>query len=128
MPNIIIAAEDVYIIRVPFDQPTYITTKSLVAETYLLENKNLNVLNDTKFLQNKIIIIESADPGYDWLFSCKIKGLITKYGGTNSHMAIRCAEFALPAIIGCGERIFENIKKSYKIDLNCNSKQIKVIL
>ena len=30
----------------------------------------------------------------------KIKGLITKYGGVNSHMAIRCAELSVPAAIG----------------------------
>ena len=29
----------------------------------------------------------------------KIEGLITKYGNSNSHMAIRCIELGLPAII-----------------------------
>ena len=30
---------------------------------------------------NKIILIENADPGFDWLFNFNIKGLITKFGG-----------------------------------------------
>ena len=52
-----------------------------------------------------IVLIESADPGFDWIFSHAITGLVTKYGGANSHMAVRCAEFGLPAAIGCGERL-----------------------
>ena len=60
-------------------------------------------------LCDKIVIIEGADPGFDWIFSQKIAGLITKYGGANSHMAIRCAEFSIPAAIGCGEQPFEKI-------------------
>ena len=59
-------------------------------------------------------MIESADPGYDWIFTHDIKGLITKYGGAASHMAIRCAEFNLPAAIGSGE-IFDDFSSGDKI-------------
>ena len=48
-------------------------------------------------------MIENADPGYDWIFLHKIRGFITKYGGLNSHMAIRAAELGIPAAIGTGE-------------------------
>ena len=48
---------------------------------------------ETNSLRNKIVLIEGADPGFDWIFSQNIAGLITKYGGANSHMAIRSAEF-----------------------------------
>ena len=47
---------------------------------------------NSKNLNNSIVLIDRADPGYDFLFSFNIKGLITKYGGPNSHMAIRCYE------------------------------------
>ena len=78
-------------------------------------------------LKNKIILIENADPGYDWIFTRNIIGLITKYGGANSHMAIRSAEYNLPAAIGCGERMFVKLKNSRVIYLNCNEKLLKVI-
>ena len=65
-------------------------------------------------LANKIIMIENADPGYDFIFSKKISGLITKYGGANSHMSIRCMEEKLPACIGIGETQF-NILKILKL-------------
>ena len=41
-------------------------------------------------------------------FFHKIKGLITKYGGANSHMAIRAAEIGLPSVIGVGEKYMKN--------------------
>ena len=66
---------------------------------------------------NGIVCIENADPGYNFLFSKNIKGLITKYGGQNSHMAIRCAELNLPALIGVGEKVYNKIieKNSSKL-------------
>lgn len=76
-------------------------------------------------LNNKIILIENADPGFDWLFNFNIKGLITKFGGANSHMAIRCNELKIPAAIGIGEKIYEEIKDKEQIILNCPLKRIE---
>ncbi len=72
-------------------------------------------------------MIENADPGYDWIFSRKIKGLITQYGGANSHMAIRCAELNLPAAIGCGEKKFEELKRSKMIEIDCLLHTINIV-
>lgn len=60
-------------------------------------------------LEEKIVCIENADPGFDWIFTRNIAALITKFGGANSHMAIRCAEYGLPAAIGVGEQLFTDI-------------------
>jgi phosphoenolpyruvate-protein kinase (PTS system EI component) len=72
-------------------------------------------------------LIESADPGYDWIFGKNPSGLITKYGGAASHMAIRCAELNLPAAIGCGEILFNKLRISSKIDLDCRQKGITIL-
>ena len=39
-----------------------------------------------------IVLIENADPGMIGYFQKISKGLITKNGGINSHMSIRCQE------------------------------------
>ncbi|MDB4785499.1 PEP-utilizing enzyme [Akkermansiaceae bacterium] len=78
-------------------------------------------------LKDKIVCIEGADPGYDWIFTRNIAGLITKYGGANSHMAIRCAEYGLPAAIGCGEQPFDRVVKAKKCLLDCQGKRLEPI-
>ena len=69
----------------------------------------------------------AADPGYDWIFSHSIAGLITEYGGVASHMAIRAAEFGLPAAIGCGEIIFDRLRCARLIELDCTSKKVRAL-
>jgi phosphoenolpyruvate-protein kinase (PTS system EI component) len=76
---------------------------------------------------NSIVCIENADPGFDFLFSKNIKGLITKYGGQNSHMAIRCAELNLPALIGVGEENYTKIINSKFIKIDCIQNKIELI-
>ena len=98
--------------------PNFITNKNTTAPILML-NSRIDV--DVSLLRNKIILIENADPGFDWIFAQNIGGLITKYGGANSHMAIRCAEFGIPAAIGCGEQRFEAIRKSNRVFLDCAS-------
>ena len=118
-PQLITKANDAYISPYQFNNPNFITTKKIYGRIKFID-KNLIKSN----LDDKIVLIKSADPGYDWIFTHKIKGLITKYGGTNSHMAIRCAEFNLPAAIGCGEKFFNQIKGQKNILLNCLEKKI----
>ena len=92
-----------------------ITSKKITAPTVHLDAGQV-----TPILTDCIVLIENADPGYDWIFSQRIGGLVTKYGGANSHMAIRCAEFEIPAAIGCGEHRFENILEYKWLNLDCS--------
>jgi len=74
---------------------------------------------------NTIILTPQADPGYDWLFDYRIAGLVTRYGGANSHMAIRAAELGLPAAIGVGEAAYERIAAMRAIELDCANRTIR---
>ena len=89
--------------------------------------ENLDKIKTTHKLENKIILLEHADPGYDWIFTRNPSGLITKYGGVASHMSIRCSEIGLPAAIGCGEIIFEAINNASKVLLDCKNQQIIIL-
>jgi phosphoenolpyruvate-protein kinase (PTS system EI component) len=72
-------------------------------------------------------MVESADPGYDWIFSHGIGGFITKYGGANSHMAIRAGELGIPAVIGAGEALYGQWEKGEVLELDCMNKKVLVI-
>ncbi len=122
LPQIISSKNDFDIITYHLSQPNYITQK-------IIKSSLLELTADTKFssIKNSILLIENADPGYDWIFSKNPAGLITKYGGVASHMSIRCAEIGLPAAIGTGEVLFEKLKTSTKIQLDCKNQQIFVL-
>lgn len=122
LPHLISSANDIYYFELPDFRPNYITQKSVRGEIVCLDNGYR-----PKDISGKIVLIESADPGYDWIFSGQIKGLITAYGGANSHMAIRAAEFSLPASIGCGENLYQKISRSRYIELNCGTKQMAIL-
>jgi phosphohistidine swiveling domain-containing protein len=116
LPQLIHDASGVYIVPFLVSHPNFITRKSVTSQSVLL---GLNI--DNTCLKNKIILIEGADPGYDWIFTHQISGLITKYGGSNSHMAIRCAEFNIPAAVGCGEQKFQELINAKHIHLDCGT-------
>lgn len=78
-------------------------------------------------IQGRIVCIENADPGFDWIFTKSPGALVTQYGGANSHMAVRCAELGLPAAIGVGEQIYRRISNAHHVELNCAGKILRPV-
>jgi phosphohistidine swiveling domain-containing protein len=122
LPGIINKEIDFYCFERHFLQPNFVTLNKICANVELLNDNNL------KSLTGSIVLIPQSDPGYDWLFGYKISGLITKFGGANSHMAIRAAEADLPAAIGVGEKFYEQITKMKLIELDCCNQVIREVL
>lgn len=114
LPQVLFDEAGVHVIPFQVSQPNFITGKNVSASCV-----RLSVGQSAPVLNGKIVLIENADPGFDWIFAHAISGLVTKYGGANSHMAIRCAEFGIPAAIGCGEQRFETLVKANTIMLDC---------
>lgn len=118
LPPVLQDEHDFIFIDSWISRPNFITDKRIEGDVVNLD------LQETKDLHGKIVMITKADPGFDWIFTQNITGLITKYGGAASHMAIRCAEFNLPAAIGCGEQIYQKISTWRKIQLDCKNHKI----
>ena len=117
LPEIITDENSFNFIKTEQMRPNFITNK-------IISEEIVNIEADKKAdIEGKIVLIDK-DPGYDWIFTKNIKGLITKYGGVASHMAIRCSEFGLPAAIGCGEKIYSETKQANKITLDCKNGKI----
>lgn len=119
LPHLVRSVDEVLAFQVEKWTPNFISTKRVVAPP---ANLDADVRADS--LEGKIVLIRAADPGYDWIFGHPISGLITQYGGAASHMAIRAAEFGLPAAIGCGETIFNRLREARIVELDCASKRL----
>lgn len=116
LPQVLFDLEGIYVVPFQISHPNFITRVKVTGEkTCIAANDPISELD------KRIVMIENADPGFDWIFSYDIIGLITKYGGANSHMAIRCAEFGIPAAIGCGEQRYDSLLKSSHILLDAAS-------
>lgn len=118
LPELIFSVQDIEQFHYPVNDPNFITQHAIDGPVLYLKDDN------NQSLDNHIIFIENADPGFDWVFSHSIKGLVTKYGGAASHMAIRCAEFDLPAAIGTGTKLFDRFKNAKHVYLDCLNKKI----
>lgn len=114
LPQVLFDEAGVHVVPFQVSHPNFITHKKITAVCVHIEADKI-----APELCGRIVLIENADPGFDWIFSQQIAGLITKYGGANSHMAIRCAEFGIPAAIGCGEQRFESLLEANQILLDC---------
>ncbi len=123
LPHLIRSGADLDSFKVLEWHPNYISGKRITAPVLPLEGAA-----GVPDLRGKIVAIRSADPGYDWIFGHSIAGLVTQYGGVASHMAVRAAEFRLPAAIGCGEVIFDRVAKANVVELDCAARQIRVVL
>ena len=123
LPPVIRSNIDFDIIEQLVARPNFVTDKMVRADVFTFDNSGDDSKQD---LEGKIVCIEQADPGYDWVFSKNIAGLITRFGGVASHMAIRCAEFGVPAAIGCGASLYDKITEARAVILDCKNEILEV--
>jgi phosphohistidine swiveling domain-containing protein len=119
LPPLIAQPEDVWSFEWPETAPNFITQKQVVAA--------VSGCNDRKRLSGAIVCIPNADPGFDWLFAYPISGLITAWGGANSHMAIRAGELGLPAVIGAGEILYRRWSEAQRLLIDCAGRRVEVL-
>ena len=119
LPPLITNSQDVWGFEYPESEPNFITQKQVRGPV-------ISNIEKSK-LSGAIVCITNADPGYDWLFSYQIAGLITTWGGANSHMAIRAGELGLPAVIGAGELLYEKWSEAKLLHLDCSGRRVEVL-
>lgn len=119
--HIITRPRDVYVATLNRSVPNFIGMGAASGRVAALA---ANASSATK-LDGCVVCIENADPGFDWIFTKGLVALVTRFGGTNSHMAVRCAELGIPAAIGCGDQIFERIARAGSAEVNCRERYLR---
>ncbi len=120
LPPLIAKPEDIWAFELPETAPNFITQKQVTAQVVGLSAREQ--------LSGAIVCIHSADPGFDWLFAHPIAGLVTAWGGANSHMAIRAGELGLPAVIGAGEVLYRRWSSAQRLHLDCAGRRVEVLV
>ncbi len=119
LPPLIVQPDDVWGFQWPESEPNFITQKQVTAPVTDCSQRDA--------LAGALVCIPNADPGYDWLFSYPIAGLITAWGGANSHMAIRAGELGLPAIIGAGEMLYRRWSAAKRLHIDCAGRRVEIL-
>jgi glutamine kinase len=119
LPPLIAQPEDVWSFEWPETVPNFITQKQVTAPVVNCHTRET--------LSGAVVCIPNADPGFDWLFAYPIAGLITAWGGANSHMAIRAGELGLPAVIGAGEVLYRRWSGAQRLHLDCAGRRVEVL-
>ena len=120
LPPLIADAESVWAFELPQTQPNFVTQGSVEAAICGADS-------GPEALRDRIVFIPNADPGFDWIFAHGIKGLVTAFGGVNSHMAIRAGECGIPAIIGCGEQLFNTWRTAKRLKIDCANQRVEIL-
>jgi glutamine kinase len=126
LPGLITCVEDLDLVRPPAIRPNFVTGGRICAPLARLDGRGESI-SVGRQLAGRLVLIEGADPGHDWIFTHDIAGLITCYGGENSHMTVRCAEFGLPAAIGCGESLYHRLVHARSVELDCGKEVLRVL-
>src|SRR4029077_18992139 len=99
------------------DEPNFVTHERVIAAP-------ADVVRGDE-LDGRIPMIASADPGWDWIFTHRIVGLITAFGGANSHMSLRALELELPAAIGVGDERFRPWRAAPTLELDAANRLVR---
>lgn len=119
LPPVIVDPDDVWGFEWPATEPNFITQRQVTA--------NVTGYGDRAALAGAIVCIPNADPGFDWIFAYPVAGLITAWGGANSHMAIRAGELGLPAAIGAGETLFARWSAAKRLHIDCAGRRVEIL-
>jgi choline kinase len=124
LPTLVFGHDDLRAFEQAEVAANFVTTKSVRAPVVGIGSGT----PPEQSLEGAIAVIGSADPGYDWLFTRGIAGLVTAYGGVNSHMAIRAAEQALPAAIGVGIHEHDRLTQARVVELDCAARTLRIVV
>jgi phosphohistidine swiveling domain-containing protein len=117
LPGLMFGGDDVFSFEDVQNVPNFVTPTRVVAELVSTPLTHLN---------GRIVLLEQADPGYDWIFTHNIAGLITAYGGLNSHMAVRCRERNLPSAIGVGATTFARLQSASRALIDGAAQRVEI--
>lgn len=122
LPPVVKHPDDLLVVR-EVAVPTFVTRQSVVARPCRVGPQTEGSVG----IDGHVVCIESADPGFDWIFTHRPRALVTRWGGANSHMAIRCREAGLPAALGVGEQRFEHIVAASQVELRCGEGLVRCV-
>ncbi len=119
LPDVLVRTSHLLFHESSDEQPLFVTKACVRAPVLVADG-----LPDPERVRGTIVLLERADPGYDGLLALGVAGIVTAYGGANSHMAVRCTELQLPAAIGVGREQLRRLASGRAMTLDCGGRRL----
>ncbi len=127
MPRILCSVSDLTSFCEGGDRPTF-RGRGLVRGEIVHVKHSHKTVDAASAIRGKVVAIDSADPGFDWVFAFEPSAMVTCFGGPHSHMAIRSAQARVPCLLGCGISMFSQICGARSVLINFESQSLEVIV
>jgi hypothetical protein len=124
LPPLLLKRDDFHAFAVPASQPSFVGHEEAMADCVIISGDRPPA---REAVAGRIVLVERADPGWDWLFGCGIAGLVTAFGGANSHIVVRAAELALPSAIGVGAHRFQELARARRLRIAPGLRLVEVM-
>lgn len=115
LPELIISPTDLLVIKTHAHKPSFVGSDRISGQPVHIDEYSERGASN---IAGRIVLLDTADPGFEWIFASQMIGVISAYGGAFSHIGIRCAELGIPAAIGCGVLALNEAKASSLITLD----------
>jgi hypothetical protein len=119
MPLLVFSPDDLWSFTYGEGQPNYIGRLAIIGRPVRWPT--------SEPLDGAILMIENADPGFDWIFGTNIAGFVTMFGGPNSHMAIRAHELGVTAVVGAGPTLFNRWRRAGLLRIDPSVRTAEVV-
>ena len=97
---------------------TGIAVGDLISHGTVCYIPNINSIESSGFKRGDILLTEITDPNWEPIMKIS-GGIITQRGGRTCHAAIVARELGVPAIVGCGDTIFNKVSNKLEITMSC---------
>ena len=91
LPSLISEVSDLFVVPLLIGEPNFITNKIISEHAVRISGKDV----DPEIIDGKIVLIENADPGFDWIFTREYYDLLhlTQDGYTNFFRYVKSSEY-----------------------------------
>jgi phosphohistidine swiveling domain-containing protein len=123
-PGVVLSERDLVVIREDAVRPTFTTSRRVRGRVVVIDAQTRP---GGRSLDGAIVCAERLDPGFEWLFGQSFAGLVVRYCGPNSHVAIRCHELGIPAALGCTPERFTAVLRAAEVEIDCAAETVTAL-
>lgn len=122
VPGMIWEPRELYCFDIDLNVPNFFGSDTVQGDLLVVKDHC-----DPELVKGRVILLENADPGFDFLFRSEPLAIVTAYGGQNSHVAIRCLSQGIRCVTGIGVVAYEYLLEQSAVRIDFEGQKLEGI-